>query len=245
MGGSNLSLDEQGRKTVLKKITPISSIILLGALVCSDCSILSSKADQPTSVPTVIPEDDESEAPSKDAEAQTDEPEFSSCPDTDWTFWLDYKHDLVLKQEGSFNISMHAREGSAFMLTIHGNGFIDGDDFDNRIPISITGEVGDCVIIGENMLHADIIGVCKDGIATIGIFEKYQQGHTFLESCPEGQFLQGVDRMVSAPEVEYVFDFSKDEDTKVIDTDFGYLSIYYSWTLRPAGPGIVPLAPPN
>lgn len=208
------------------------------ALLAVACAILPSRAEKTPSAPP-------SQYRKDDAELSNEETEFAACPEQDWIFHLDYKHDLVLKQEGAFHISMHAREGSVFMLTIHGNGFIDGDDFDNRIPISIIGEVGDCVIIGENMLHADIMGVCKDGIATMAIFEKYQQGHTFLESCPEGQFLQGVDRMVSAPEVEYDFDITKDEDTKVIDTDFGYLSIYYSWTLRPAGPGLAPIPPVN
>lgn len=214
----------------------------MSALLCAFCGASCSAEPTPIASPTTVSSsmaaDDENGSP-------LDGLEFTDCPEADWVFRLEYEHNIVLKQANMVEITMDAEKGAAFYLSIYANGVIDGDHFENRIPISIHGTVGDCIIDGENMLHADILGACVDGIATIDILESFDQGYSFLETCPEGGFLQSVDRMVSAPEVRYEFELKKGGDSKVIDTDLGNVSIHYSWTLQPDSLAPVPLPTPD
>jgi hypothetical protein len=224
-----------GRSTMtfLRNLVRCTPFILVGAFIGAACTILPSRAEKtPGPSPPQFGVDESGMAKI--------EPVFTNCPEQDWLFHIDYTHHLVAKQGNIFRYEMNSEPDSAFMVTIRKDGRIDGDDFDNRIPVSITGFAEDCTFEGTNMLHADMMGFCSDGIATIDIVEEYLEGFQFLETCPEGSIVQGGKSLTSAPEVRYDFDLTKDSDTKILEMETGALSFRYTWTLRLAGPPIPP-----
>jgi hypothetical protein len=212
----------------------LSWIALVGVAITAACTGQPSPSAPSPSEPTSLATEEVATEPPDDIT-------FTSCPEQDWNFRLDYTHKSVLNPTDAILIEILSKPGASFMFTIYEDGTIDGDNFDNRVPITITGKVEDCVFEGENMLHADIFGLCVDGIATVDITESYTEGFTFLETCPEGSMVQGADRLVSAPEVQYDFDLKKGSETKKIEMDAGFLSIRYTWTLHEAGLGVLPL----
>lgn len=217
--------------TFLKNLARCTPLILVAALTGTACSILPSRAEKTPSVSPSQYDEDE-------AGLSKEETDFAACPEQDWLFHLDYTHHLVAKRGNIFHYEMNSEPEATFMVTIRKDGRIDGDDFDNQTPVSITGFAGDCTFEGTNMLHADMMGFCVDGIAMIDIVEEYLEGFQFLETCPEGSIVQGGESLTSAPEARHHFDLTKDSDTKILELQTDAISFRYTWTLRPAGPPI-------
>jgi hypothetical protein len=164
----------------------------------------------------------------------------SSCPEVDMVYQLDYIHEVVQNMP-SAHFEHIAEPDAAFFLTTHGDGTVDGDDFENLVLVSITGTFEDCVLEGNGELSADILGLCIDGIATLQITEHWESLSTTV-TCP-GQEPQSasIEGFFSAPEDQFDFKLTQEGDTQVLEADTGILSAYYSWTLREDGLAIVPL----
>lgn len=171
-----------------------------------------------------------------------DEPPPSGCPEVDMIYQLDYIHELVLDQPDELHLEMIAEQDAAFFLTIHEDGTIDSEDFENSVSVSFTGTVEDCTIEGENQLFADISGFCSEGIATLQIVEYYDD-LSFTEICPDGTGTFNAEYLVSAPVNQFEFELKEDGDTKVVEYDLGISAAYYSWTLFEHGLAVVPLVP--
>jgi hypothetical protein len=164
----------------------------------------------------------------------------SSCPEVDMVYQLDYIHKTVQNTPQS-HIESIAESGAAFYLTIHGDGTIDSDDFENLVKVSITGTLEDCVLEGNSELSAELFGLCVEGIATIQITEHWESMSTTV-TCPDTppQSTSLVDT-TSAPEDQFDFELKEEGDTKVLEGDVGFLSVYYSWTLHEYGLAVKPL----
>lgn len=237
----------------MNKVQTWLALLLLAAVIfISGCTSESTPSQTPTptttptSTPLARPEATATPTPivipgESEGPTETDEPPISGCPPTDWLYQLDYTHQLVLDQPGLFHLELNSKPGAAFFFIIREDGTIDSADYENNVPISFTGTAVDCVIEGENDLHADIFGVCHNGIATVNVFENFPEGFLFTESCPEGSGLVGAEYLVSAPENRFDFDLNREQETKVVEMDAGIVSIYYSWTLSDYGP--MPILP--
>jgi hypothetical protein len=141
-------------------------------------------------------------------------------------------------------IKHEAEPGSAFYLTVRGDGTADNHDFPVLVPVTIQGKIEECVLEGSAELSAEISGSCKDGKAILQITEHWESLTTTV-TCPDNDpqtvSLEGM--FSSAPEDQFVFDLSEEGDKQTIESNIGILSVYYSWTLHEYGLGIVPLVP--
>jgi hypothetical protein len=164
----------------------------------------------------------------------------SACPDVDIVYQLDYVHEVVQNMPKIY-FEHIAEPDSAFFLTVHGDGTIDSDDFDNSVLVSIHGTFEDCLLEGNGELSADISGLCAGGIATMRITEHWEAISTTV-TCPgnepQSTSLEGY---FSAPEDQFDFELKDDGDTQTLEGDTGILSVYYSWTLHEYGLAIVPI----
>ena len=153
---------------------------------------------------------------------------------------LDYIHEVIQNTPGA-NFVHTAPPGAAFLLTIHGDGIIDSNDFENLIEVSILGTFADCVLEGTGELSAEILGLCNEGVATLLITEKWES-LTTTATCPDQEPQPvNIEGLFTAPEDEADYVLSDEGSTRVLETNFGPLSAYYSWTLRECGPGLQPL----
>jgi hypothetical protein len=164
----------------------------------------------------------------------------SSCPEVDMIYQLDYIHEVVQNMPNA-HFEHIAEPDAAFFLTIHGDGTVDSDDFENLVLVSISGTFEDCVLEGNAELSADIRGLCAEGIATLQITEHWEAMSTTV-TCP-GQEPQStsIEGFFSAPEDQFDFKLKEEGETRVLEADTGILSVYYSWTLHEYGLAIVPL----
>lgn len=163
----------------------------------------------------------------------------SSCPGADMVYQLDYIHEVV-QDMPNVHFEHTAEPGAAFFLTIHEDGTVDSDNFENLVSVSITGTFEDCVLEGVGELSADIFGLCAEGVATLNITEHWEAVSTTV-TCPnqEPQSIS-IEGFFSAPEDQFDFMLKEEGDTRHLEADIGILSAYYSWTLREYGPAIVP-----
>jgi hypothetical protein len=167
-------------------------------------------------------------------------PPTSSCPEVDMVYQLDYIHEVV-QNIPQAHFEHIAEPDAAFFLTIHGDGTVDSDDFENLILVSITGTFEDCVLEGNGELSADILGLCTEGIATLQITEHWEALSTIV-TCPDKEPQStNIEGFFSAPEDQFDFKLKEEGDTRVLEADTGILSVYYSWTLLEYGFAIVPL----
>jgi hypothetical protein len=164
----------------------------------------------------------------------------SSCPEVDMAYQLSYIHKVVQNMPNA-HFEHVAEPDAAFFLTIHGDGTVDSDDFENLVMVSVNGTFEDCVLEGNGELSADIFGLCTEGIATLQITEHWEALSTTV-TCPnkEPQSIN-IEGFFSAPEDQFDFKVIEEGDTQVLEADTGILSVYYSWTLHEYGLAIVPL----
>ncbi len=220
--------------------------VAFGLVACTPAFMVE---DEPTLVFTVTPtslapgsHDTPTPAPtptSHDTPAPVSTP-TSSCPEVDMVYQLDYIHRVV-QNMANVRFEHVAEPDAAFFLTIHQDGTIDSDDFENLVQVSITGTFEDCVLEGSAELSADILGLCVEGIATMDITEHWRAVSTTV-TCP-GQEPQStnVAGFFSAPEDQFDFELKEEGDTQILEGDTGILSVHYSWTLHEYGLAVVPL----
>jgi len=195
--------------------------------------------------PELMREDQENPAftdtPTSGAPSSPDTPPpTSSCPEVDMAYQLSYIHKVVQNMPNA-HFEHLAEPDAAFFLTIHGDGTVDSDDFENLVMVSVNGTFEDCVLEGNGELSADIFGLCTEGIATLQITEHWEALSTTV-TCPnkESQSIN-IEGFFSAPEDQFDFKVIEEGDTQVLEADTGILSVYYSWTLHEYGLAIVPL----
>jgi hypothetical protein len=165
---------------------------------------------------------------------------LSSCPDVDMVYQLDYIHEVVQNMP-KVHFEHIAEPDATFFLTIHEDGTVDSDDFNNIVLVSINGTFEDCALEGTGELSADIGGLCSAGIATISITEHWEAISTTV-TCPGNEpQSSNIEGFFSAPEDQFEFELKDEGDTQVLEADTGILSVYYSWTLHEYGLAIVPL----
>lgn len=156
-------------------------------------------------------------------------------------YQLDYIHEVVQDMPKA-HFEHVAVPDAAFFFTVHEDGTVDSDDFENLVSVSISGTFDDCVLEGNGELKADILGLCSEGIASLLISEHWVALST-TSTCPnqEPQSIN-IEGFFSAPEDQFDFNLNEDGDTQVLEADTGILSVYYSWTLHEYGLAIVPIS---
>jgi hypothetical protein len=167
-------------------------------------------------------------------------PLISSCPDADVWYRLDYIHEVIQNTPGAHFVHSVAPD-AAFFLTIRGDGTIDSNEYENLITVSIIGTFEDCVLEGTGELSANIIGLCTEGIAALLITEQWESLTTTV-TCPDREPQPvNIEGLFSAPEDRADYRLVDEGDTIVLETDYGILSAYYSWTLHEVGLALKPL----
>ena len=142
-------------------------------------------------------------------------------------------------------IEWTAAPDAAFFLTIHEDGSIESDDFENLVTVQITGKMEACNWEGVAELSADISGLCAGGIALLEITERWEANSATL-TCP-GPVSQSVNFLEmsgpAGPEVRFDFMLTEEGDTQIFTQNVAGSSVYYSWTLHEYGLALVPLVP--
>jgi hypothetical protein len=153
-----------------------------------------------------------------------------ACPQVDVVYRLEYVHRVTQHTPG-IQVDHTAGPGAAFYFTVGGDGSIDSNDFENLVPISIAGNLEDCVLEGNAELSAEIAGTCADGVARLHIAEHWESVSTTV-TCPgqEPQSTQ-VGGFFSAPEERCALRL-EDGATHVLQGETEALAVYYSWTLH-------------
>lgn len=162
-----------------------------------------------------------------------------ACPQVDVVYQLDYVHRVTQHTPGA-QVEHTGGAGAAFYFTVRGDRSIDSNDFENVVPVSIAGKLGDCVLEGQAQLSADINGKCTDGVAALHVAEHWETVATTV-TCP-GQDPQSTQTtgLFSAPEDRFELRL-EDGAVYVLQAETEPLEVYYSWTLHEYGLGIVPL----
>ena len=204
--------------------------LILGVMACTlDLTMGDEAAPAPT------------DTPASSASGSDDTlPLISSCPDTDMWYRLDYIHEVIQDMPSAHFVHSVAPD-AAFFLTIRGDGTVDSYDYENLITVSIIGTFEDCVLEGTGELSANIIGLCSEGIATLLIKEQWESLTTTV-TCPDREPQSvNIEGLFSAPEDRADYRLVDEGDTRVLETDLGILSAYYSWTLHELGLALKPL----
>ncbi|NIS82226.1 MAG: hypothetical protein GTO14_18925 [Anaerolineales bacterium] len=182
------------------------------------------------------------EGTSKDEDREKqDESERSECPQTDVQVLVDYVHIIIMRPpEGE--VKLTAPAAAEFFVTFRGDGSIDSNDYENRIPVFLSGTLDDCTIEGEGELSATFTGTCKNGFVNVDIVERLH-GSTATMTCPEeGSQTVSLEGLFSAPEELAQFELKGTEYSHVLEADVVAQSLYYSWTFK-FGWEVEPLAP--
>jgi hypothetical protein len=232
-------LSEAKEETVImeKHNLWLSLLILIMAFSLAACTPEPTIEEGPSPTSTATP------TPLASGSQQTPSPESkpaSSCPEVDMVYQMDYIHEVVQTMP-NVHFEHIAEPDAAFFLTIHEDGTVDSDDFENLVSVSITGTFEDCVLEGNGELSADILGLCVDGIASLQITEHWEAVST-TATCPDQEPQSvSVEGFFSAPEDKFDFKLTEEGDTQHLEADIGILSAYYSWTLHEYGLAIVPI----
>lgn len=212
-------------------LTLLPLVVVLGMMACTPEL---KREEQPTPAFTLTPT---TGSPSSHGTP----PSTSSCPEIDMVYQLKYVHEVVQNMPKA-HFEHVAEADAAFFLTIHGDGTVDSDDFENFVSVSITGTFDDCVLEGNGELSADILGLCSEGIASLLITEHWEALSTTV-TCPDQEPQSiNIEGFFSAPEDQFDFKLEEEGDTQVLEADTGILSVYYSWTLYEYGLAIVPIS---
>lgn len=217
------------------------TLVLLALIVLayplSGCSAIGGQIRDDDREEEVAPE-----PASKDEESEgDDESERLECPQSDIEVLVDYIHILIMRPPDG-EIKMIAPPAAEFFVTFRGDGSIDSTDFENRIPVFLSGTLEDCTIEGKGELSASFTGTCKNGFVGIDIVENLH-GLTTTTTCPdEGSQTVSTEGLFSAPEDHAQFELRGTEYSHILELDVVLQSLYYSWTFK-FGSGVEPLVP--
>jgi hypothetical protein len=211
------------------------------SLTIGACSTGKSEGDQV--VKTEVSEETVTPASFEDEEdtAASDDTARLLCPETDHEIHVDYIHLLIMRPPDS-EVKIVAPASAEFYVTFRGDGTIDSDDFENMIPLGISGHFEDCTIEGDMKLSAEFLGFCIDGVVNLLIHENLHE-ITTTTTCPDGDpQTVSLEGLFSAPEDEIEFELRGTDYTYTIELDNPMQSLFYSWTFD-FGTGLVPLVP--
>lgn len=181
---------------------------------------------------TMPPDDEETGAGDSDSTR-------ADCPQSDVEVLVDYIHLLIVRQPGG-EVKLEVPLDAKFMLTFRGDGRIDSQGFENRIPLWISGTLDDCTITGEATLTAEFTGTCSNGYVEMDIVEMLHDLST-TTTCPgEGSQTIFLEGMFSAPEDHARFELRGTEYTHVLELDIPAQALFYSWTFQ-FGSAVAPI----
>jgi len=165
---------------------------------------------------------------------------FQPCPETDVAYRLDYSQRVVLHVP-MILIEQTAVDGSAFFITIRGDGTVDSEGFENLIPVSIVGTLGACAVEGDATLRASITGTCSAGVASLLITEHWEAVSTRMICPGEEPQSTDIEQLLSKTEDRFDFRLTEDGHTQTLQSDSKALSLRCSLTLRKCGPRCGPV----
>lgn len=154
----------------------------------------------------------------------------SECPQSDVVVGVEYVHVLHLKQSTA-TIKMLSSGDDHFKLTFRGDGRIDSQGFENRIPLGIEGDLDGCPLTGKASLTAEFTGTCSNGVVKMDIVEKLHDVLTTV-TCP-GKGSQQVETagMFNTPQDHIRFELKGKQYAHELIMDSRALSFTYIWNI--------------
>lgn len=157
------------------------------------------------------------------------------CPQeiiaSDFNVPVDITHIIHLTPPGSM-IRFIAGDAQG-VFTIHADGSIDSPSGEvNQFPMTISGNLEDCLIEGNMMLEVEFGGLCSDGVMNLKIVE-HVLSETTTVTCPGSDpQTTSTEGMFSAPETDMFSYGLVCEYPYDLEAETELMSVYHSWEIH-------------